>query len=119
LRAATTVYQANIHTPSSQLIFTIYRNLVGTFLVVTTWEKSTQRTQINTFVRLGNGFDAHSGANYDPVDIKPFIVTLSLGPKEYKVDVSADGSINVVDGSSSSSGSISSEATFDINKDMR
>ena len=68
LRGASTIYQANINTPATQLFFTIYRNLVGTFLVITTWQKSDQRTQINTFVRIGNGFEANSGANYDPVD---------------------------------------------------
>lgn len=39
LRGASTLYQANINTPSSQIFFTIYRNLVGTFLVITTWGK--------------------------------------------------------------------------------
>ena len=119
LRGASTIYQANINTPATQLFFTIYRNLVGTFLVITTWQKSDQRTQINTFVRIGNGFEANSGANYDPVDIKPMIITLALGPNEYKVDVSADGTINVVGGTSSDSSASAQESTFDINRDMR
>ena len=119
LRGASTIYQANINTPATQLFFTIYRNLVGTFLVITTWQKSDQRTQINTFVRIGNGFEANSGANYDPVDIKPMIITLALGPNEYKVDVSADGTINVVGGTSSDSSASAQDSTFDINRDMR
>lgn len=92
---------------------------MGTFLVITTWQKSDQRTQINTFVRIGNGFEANSGANYDPVDIKPMIITLALGPNEYKVDVSADGTINVVGGTSSDSSASAQDSTFDINRDMR
>lgn len=95
LRNANTIYEASVDSPLEYLYFTIYRNIVGTFLVITTWTKSTQQTQINTFVRLGNGYEAGSGANYDPVNIDPFIVSLALGPDEYMVVVNADGTITV------------------------
>jgi hypothetical protein len=95
LRNANTIYEASVDTKLTYLYFTIYRNIVGTFLVITTWTKDTQTTQINTFVRLGNGFEAGSGANYDPVNIDPFIVSLELGPDEYMVVVNADGTITV------------------------
>ena len=46
-------------------------------------------------MRLGNGFAEGSGANYDPVDISPFVVTLALGPDEYMVVVNEDGTVSV------------------------
>ena len=95
LRNAVTLYEASVDSPDRILFFTIYRNIVGTFLVITTWTKSNQVLQINTFVRLGNGFEEGSGANYDPVNIDPFIVTLALGPDEYMVVVNEDGTISV------------------------
>lgn len=95
LRNAQTIYEASVDTKLTYLYFTIYRNIVGTFLVITTWTKETHTTQINTFVRLGNGFEEGSGANYDPVNIDPFIVSLELGPDEYMVVVNADGTITV------------------------
>jgi hypothetical protein len=56
LRSASTVYQANVNTANEFLFFTIYRNIVGTFLVITSWNKTAQVTLVNTFVRLGNGY---------------------------------------------------------------
>ena len=95
LRGANTLYEASVDSPNKFLYFTIYRNIVGTFLVISTWNKATAKTQVNTFVRLGNGFAENSGQRYDPVDIDPFIVTLSLGPDEYMVVVNEDGSVTV------------------------
>jgi hypothetical protein len=60
------------------MFFVFYRNIVGTFLVITTWEKSTLNTEVNTFVRLGNGFAEGSEAIYSPVSIEPYLVTLKL-----------------------------------------
>jgi hypothetical protein len=57
LRSASIVYQANINTVSEFMFFTIYRNIVGTFLVIASWEKTAQTTLVNTFVRLGNGYE--------------------------------------------------------------
>ena len=95
LRNAHTLYEASVDSPNHYLFFTIYRNIVGTFLVITTWTKADQKTQINTFVRLGNGFAEGSGANYDPVNIDPFVVSLALKPDEYMVVVNADGTMTV------------------------
>lgn len=79
LRGADIFYQANVNTKESFLYFIIYRNIVGTFLVITTWDKADQTTQVNTFVRLGNGYAAGSGALYDPVKIDPLVLSLQLG----------------------------------------
>ena len=95
LRNAITLYEASVDSPVRILFFTIYRNIVGTFLVISTWTKDNQQLQINTFVRLGNGFEEGSGANYDPVNIDPFVVTLDLGPDEYMVVVNEDGTVTV------------------------
>jgi hypothetical protein len=85
LRAAGIVYQANVDTLKTFLFFTIYRNIVGTFLVISTWDKAEQTIQVNTFVRLGDGYAAGSGALYDPVKINPLVVSLQLQPGEYMV----------------------------------
>lgn len=123
LRNANILYEASIDSPAHFLYFTIYRNIVGTFLVITTWTKADQRTQINTFVRLGNGFEEGSGANYDPVNIDPFVVTLALGPDEFMVVVNADGTITVtgnLDLYNKAMGIGEEESgSFDINKDMK
>ena len=95
MKDATTLYQAGFDSPKQFLFFSIYRNIVGTFLVITTWNKDKQSTQIYTFLRLGNGFALNSGSNYDPVKIEPFIVSLALGPDEYMVVVNADGTLSV------------------------
>lgn len=95
LRGANTLYEASVDSPLKFLYFTIYRNIVGTFLVISTWTKADAKTQVNTFVRLGNGFAENSGQKYDPVNIDPFVVTLALGPDEYMVVVNEDGSITV------------------------
>lgn len=133
LRNAITLYQAGVDSPREYLIFTIYRNIVGTFLVITTWNKTTQTLQINTFVRLGDGFDANSGANYNPVKIDPFVVSVALKPDEYMVVVNPDGTvtvtgnkelydqtlINAAGGSGGSgSGSGSGDDSFNITADM-
>lgn len=60
------------------MFFVFYRNIAGTFLVITTWDKSTLNTEVNTFVRLGNGFAVGSQALYSPVSIDPYLITLKL-----------------------------------------
>lgn len=56
LRNANIIYQAEVSTVTSFLFFVIYRNIVGTFLVIDTWNKAAQTSQVNTFVRLGDGY---------------------------------------------------------------
>ena len=63
--------------------------------MISTWDKASAHTQVNTFVRLGNGFSENSGQKYDPVNIDPFVVTLSLAANEYMVAVNEDGTMSV------------------------
>ena len=124
LRNAMTLYEASVDSPNRILFFTVYRNIVGTFLVISTWKKSNQKLQINTFVRLGNGYEEGSGANYDPVNIDPFVVTLALGPDEYMVVVNEDGTISVTGNTdrfdnANGNGQSPAEAGFDIVADMK
>ena len=115
LRGADIFYQANVNTKESFLYFVIYRNIVGTFLVITTWEKAGQTTQVNTFVRLGNGYAAGSGALYDPVKVDPLVLSLQLGEGEFIVTINEDGTITVIgDGSQGNQ----QPSTTDIEKDM-
>jgi hypothetical protein len=61
------------------MFLSVYRNLVGTFLVITTWVKGETKVYVNTFVRLGDGYKAGSGANYSPVKLNPFDLSFVLG----------------------------------------
>ena len=127
LRNAITLYEASVDSPNRVLFFTIYRNIVGTFLVISTWTKTDQVLQINTFVRLGNGFEEGSGANYDPVNIDPFVVTLALGPDEFMVVVNEDGTVTVTGNTArldaangvNQAATGTDAATFNITSDMQ
>lgn len=58
----------------------------------TLWDKASQVTKINTFVRLGNGYNA---VIYEPVAINPSVINIGLKPNEYMVTVNADGTTSV------------------------
>lgn len=73
----------------------IYRNIVGTFLAITTWTKGSSSFQVNTLVRLGNGDGDKYGANYKPVNLEPLKVRYTLGPNEYIIEVSDCGDVKV------------------------
>lgn len=118
LRGADNFYQSSVNTKESFLFFVIYRNIVGTFLVITTWDKAEQTTQVNTFVRLGNGYAAGSGALYEPVKIDPLVLQLQLGEEEFQVTINDDGSISVVGGDSQEGENTNTNTGFDVEKDM-
>jgi hypothetical protein len=117
LRGATIFYQSNVNTKQSFLYFVIYRNIVGTFLVITTWDKADQTTQVNTFVRLGNGYGAGSEALYDPVKVDPLVLSLQLGEGEFIVTINEDGTITVIGDANEEETDLVPELT-DIEKDM-
>ncbi len=71
------MYRANVDQQDSFLFLSIYRNIVGTFLTITTWTKGETRAKVNTLVRLGDGFAKGSEANYSPIEIRP--VSFKLG----------------------------------------
>jgi hypothetical protein len=73
-------------TDSSFQFLAIYRNLVGTFLAITTWTQGAADFQVDTLVRLGNGLAIKYGANYKPVPVKPMVTRYTLGKGEVIVD---------------------------------
>lgn len=73
-------------TDGSYQFLAIYRNLVGTFLAITTWEEGSTEFQVNTLVRLGNGLALKQGANYKPVAVKPLKVRYTLADHDVIVD---------------------------------
>ena len=95
LRKANLLYQANIDTPERFINFFIYRNVVGTFLVIASWDKATQASEVNTFVRLGNGYSEDISTPYSPVDIDPFIISLRLKHGEYLIEMDEDGNFRI------------------------
>jgi len=66
-------------TDGSYQFLAIYRNLVGTFLAITTWKQGESTFEVNTLVRLGNGLAIDNGANYKPISVKPLTVRYTLG----------------------------------------
>lgn len=106
LRSAVLLYQANIDTPERFISFFIYRNTVGTFLCIASWYKSTQTSEINTFVRLGNGYSKDVENIYSPVDIDPFVISLRLSEGELLLELTEDGQFK-----------ISGPGVLDINKE--
>jgi hypothetical protein len=67
------------------MFLSVYRNLLGTFLIITTWVKGESKVYVNTFVRLGDGYQQGSGANYGPAKLNPFDLSFVLGSGEYEV----------------------------------
>ena len=95
LRGANLLYQANIDVAERFINFFIYRNVVGTFLVIGSWDKASQQAQINTFVRLGNGYSEDIQTPYSPVNIDPFIISLRLKHGEYLIEMDEDGNFRI------------------------
>lgn len=119
LRGGSPYYEASIDSPLQYLFFTIYNSSVGVFLVSSTWDKATQITKINSFVRLGNSVDSTgSTGNYKPVLIDPFVVSIALGPNEYMVVVSPDGTIKVTGNLTLYENEKNGQPTFNITADM-
>lgn len=73
----------------------IYRNIVGTFLAITTWTKGASDFQVNTLVRLGNGDGKKIGANYKPIAVRPLKLRYSLGKNEVVVEFTDSWDIKV------------------------
>ena len=71
LRGAQNVHRSGRTTNERHYCVFNYVNIVGTFLVISSAERDSGRMLINTFVRLGNGFETDSGALYTPVDFEP------------------------------------------------
>ena len=86
--------------------------------MITTWDKVDQTTQVNTFVRLGNGYGAGSEALYEPVKIDPLVLSLQLGEGEFIVTINEDGTITVVGDVNSDENSNATPEKTDIEKDM-
>lgn len=93
LRGARRLFQANIDTPERFLHFFIYRNIVGTFLAIGSWHHETQVSEVNTFVRLGDGDAGHVPSITQPVDINPFIISLRLKHGEALIEIDENGNI--------------------------
>ena len=53
---------------------------------------------MNTFVRLGNGYDENIDTLYDPVDIQPFVISLRLTHGEFLIEIDENGDVICVDG---------------------
>ena len=93
LRGARRLFQANIDTPERFVNFFIHRNRIGTFLAITSWYHETQSSELNTFVRLGNGKDENFNTLYEPVDIQPFVISLRLKNGENLIEINENGEI--------------------------
>lgn len=68
--------------PDRLLLFYFHRNIVGTFFTICSWYREEGYSEINTLVRLGNGYSSATGSDYDPVSIEPFVITLRTSDGE-------------------------------------
>lgn len=76
-------------------MFFIYRNIVGTFLTIGSWQKDNGKSEINTMVRLGNGHSSQLKTNYSPFNINPFVLSLKIGQEENIVEFDEGGNLRV------------------------
>ena len=95
LTKACLIYVAAIERGDSYQYLAIYRNIVGTFLAITSWKKQASSFDVNTLVRLGNGYGKDSGANYKPVELGLAHFRYSLGTGQYLIDVSDCGDVKL------------------------
>lgn len=95
LTKAFLLFRADLAIGDSFQFLSVYRNLVGTFLSVTTWKQQTTQIEVNTLVRLGNGYEQGSGANYSPFNINSKQFKFLLGNGEYFVQVDQTGNVAV------------------------
>lgn len=95
LTKACLIYVAEVNRTDTFQFLAIYRNIVGTFLAITTWKNQSSTFDVNTLVRLGNGYAKNSNANYKPVNLQLNHFRYSLGAGEFLIDVSDCGDVNL------------------------
>lgn len=78
LRNADIIYQGNVIAPENFIQFFIYRNFIGTFLAIGTWDYGTQVATLTKFIRLGDGYSRELGDSDGPINIDPYIISLKL-----------------------------------------
>lgn len=76
LQNAHVVYSSVGSTEDRVYCLVSYVNVAGTFFVIGSDAAKTHVCQVNTFVRLGNGYEDDSDANYKPINFQK--VTLPL-----------------------------------------
>lgn len=95
LTKACLLYVAAVERGDTYQFLAVYRNIVGTFLAITTWKNQSSTFDVNTLVRLGNGFAKNSNANYKPVNLRLSRFRYSLGPGQYLIDINDCGDIKL------------------------
>jgi hypothetical protein len=60
LNEAILVHSSNVPTSKRYYYVSIYVNIVGTFLVISEWDRTAETSQVATFVRLGDGYKVNS-----------------------------------------------------------
>lgn len=71
------VYQANLELNERLIAFYFHMNSVGTFFSILSFYQNTKVSEINTLVRLGNGYPGGQIGKFTPADITPFTITLT------------------------------------------
>jgi len=84
LPSAHLCYLAHIDSDSGFLFLHLYKNHVGTFLAVSNYLVGSGKTTVNTFVRLGEGYEVEE-ERFAPISVAPFVISVDLGDGEYLV----------------------------------
>ena len=91
LRDSDLIYQANLELPNRLITFYFHRSVAGTFFTIASFYDEGSRSEINTMVRLGNGYTPGLRSNSDPVSIEPFTIG-------FRVDDNTQAEITMNDG---------------------
>ena len=63
--------------------------------MIASWNKGSETSEVNTFVRLGNGYSKDIETPYSPVNIDPFIISLRLSQGEFLIEMDDEGNLIV------------------------
>jgi hypothetical protein len=81
---ASLCYLASVNTKTGFLFFHLYKNIVGTFLSISSYTSSTGGICINTFVRVGEGCQDDREIS-NAITVTPFVISVDLGQGQYSV----------------------------------
>jgi hypothetical protein len=81
---ASLCYLASVNTKTGFLFFHLYKNVVGTFLSISSYTSSTGGICINTFVRVGEGCQDERDIP-NAISVTPFVISVDLGQGQYSV----------------------------------
>ena len=94
LNRAEKIYEAQVQLGGRIVFFYFHRNIVGTFFIVCSWYIEERYSEVNTFVRVGNG-SPNGNSSSQPLNIDPFIITITDSGQDTQEVTFQDGVITI------------------------